>query len=46
MIEGHNLVKPSDDFRNEVATTSEKIAMQRYNHFVKIKPQQVVIWPS
>ena len=29
IIEGHNLVKPSDDFKKEVASTSEKIASPR-----------------
>ena len=29
MIEGHSFVKPSDDFRKEVAVTSDRIAKVR-----------------
>ena len=29
IIEGHNLVKPSDDFKKEVANTSENMAKLR-----------------
>ncbi len=35
IIEGHNLVKPSDDFKKEVAITSENIAKPRYTQFDK-----------
>jgi hypothetical protein len=35
IIEGHNLVKPSDDFKKEVASTSENIAKPRYTQFDK-----------
>ena len=30
ITEGHSLVNPSDDFKNEVANTSEKMAKPRY----------------
>ena len=35
IIEGHNLVNPSEDFRKEVANTSENIAKPRYTQFDK-----------
>ena len=40
IIEGHNLVKTSEEFKKEVANTTENIAKPRYTQYDKTTLEQ------